>query len=493
MNIKLQPIYRNSVNSNANSVFKNDFNFFNCRYFQSGYYSLCPQNFIRDNKNLVNDENLGKVVEKDQLFDYLFNLFQDPQTKELNVGKFLSALAEKGIKKTDPRLEKMVDRLKAILAERKGSGNIEGLTLDKNLCKTVIQENIILFSRAFKHDFVIPDFSDFCKSIEEIYWKCKANIGGKVADYIPQLAKFNPEYWGISICTIDGQRFSIGDTNIPFTIQSSGKPINYAIALNELTSHVVHQYVGQEPSGRMFNELVLDHNRKPHNPMVNAGAIVICSLLMHLIKPEMRPSEKFDWISAYYKALCGGEYLGFNNATFLSEREAADRNFAIAYYMKENKCFPEKAVLKDIMDFYFQMCSLEVNCQSLSVMGATLANGGICPISNERIITNSPVRDTLSLMHSCGMYDYSGQFAFAVGLPTKSGVSGSMMVVVPNVMGICCWSPSLDAYGNSVRGVQFCDELVSIFNFHHYDNLFHSESHKKDPRKRGFYTKIIDH
>ncbi len=135
----------------------------------------------------------------------------------------------------------------------------------------------------------------------------------------------------------------------------------------------------------MFNELVLDYNRKPHNPMVNAGAIVICSLLMHLIhvilvilvilvyfaflnsfmnfifiifdsfQPEMRASEKFDWVCNYFKAMAGGEYLGFNNATFLSEREAADRNYAIAYYMKENKCFPEKAILKEVMDFYFQV------------------------------------------------------------------------------------------------------------------------------------------
>ncbi|CAG2164074.1 unnamed protein product [Oppiella nova] len=383
----------------------------------------------------------------------------------------------------------MVERLKAILMERKESGNIEGLTLDKDLFKSVFQENLILFSRAFRHDFVVPDFTDFCKYIEEFYWKCKANIGGKVAAYIPQLAKFNPEYWGVSVCTVDGQRYSIGDTNIPFTIQSTGKPINYAIALNELSCNVVHKYVGQEPSGRMFNELVLDYNRKPHNPMVNAGAIVICSLLMHLIKPEMRHSEKFDWVSNYYKSLCGGEYLGFNNATFLSEREAADRNFAIAYYMKEHKCFPEGSVLKDVMDFYFQMCSLEVNCHSVSVMGATLANGGICPITNQTVINNSSaVRDCLSLMHSCGMYDYSGQFAFRVGLPTKSGVSGSMMVVVPNVMGICCWSPALDTYGNSVRGVEFCEDLVSTFNFHHYDNLFHSR-HKMDPRKRGFTSR----
>lgn len=124
-----------------------------------------------------------------------------------------------------------------------------------------------------------------------------------------------------------------------------------------------------------------------------------------------------------------------------------------------------------------------MSCETVSVIASTLANGGICPITEKQVITTSSVRDVLSLMHSCGMYDYSGQFAFNVGLPTKSGVSGSLMVVIPNVMGICCWSPNLDQFGNSVRGVQFCEELVSVFNFHQYDNLRHSP-HKKDIRKK---------
>lgn len=123
-------------------------------------------------------------------------------------------------------------------------------------------------------------------------------------------------------------------------------------------------------------------------------------------------------------------------------------------------------------------------------MAATLANGGICPQTEEQVLANSAVRDVLSLMHSCGMYNYSGQFAFRIGLPAKSGVSGCMMVVVPNVMGLCCWSPPLDTFGNSVRGVKFCEELVSLFNFHHYDNLRYS-LHKKDPRRQKNESKGI--
>ncbi|XP_037577909.1 glutaminase liver isoform, mitochondrial [Dermacentor silvarum] len=419
--------------------------------------------------------------------DLLFDMFKDADDA-VCVGKFLNALFTTGLWKNDPRLKEMMQNLRNVHKEKSPVRSLESLALNRETFAQVIRENIVLITRALRHQFVIPDFQDFIRYVEDFYWKCKVNTGGKVASYIPQLAKYNPDYWGVSICTVDGQRFSIGDTEIPFTIQSSGKPINYAIALTELGSDAVHQYVGQEPSGRMFNELVLDYNKKPHNPMVNAGAIVVASLLLYLLQPEMRTSEKFDWMLQYYKAVSGGEYLGFNNAIFLSEREAADRNYAIGFYMKENKCFPERVNLKETMDFYFQLCSLEVNCQSVSVMASTLANGGICPVTGHQVMNGVSCRDVLSLMHSCGMYDYSGQYAFKVGLPAKSGVSGCTMVVVPNVMGICLWSPPLDVYGNSVRGVQFCEELTRVFSFHHYDNLRHI-TQKKDPRRQKYETK----
>lgn len=419
--------------------------------------------------------------------DLLFDMFKDSDGT-LCVGKFLNALFTTGLWKNDPRLKEMMQNLRNVHKEKSPVRSLENLTVNRETFSQVIRENIVLITRALRHQFVIPDFQDFVRYVEDFYWKCKVNTGGKVATYIPQLAKYNPDYWGVSICTVDGQRFSIGDTEIPFTIQSSGKPVNYAIALTELGSDTVHQYVGQEPSGRMFNELVLDYNKKPHNPMVNAGAIVVASLLLYLIEPEMRTSEKFDWMLQYYRAISGGEYLGFNNAIFLSEREAADRNYAIGFYMKENKCFPERVNLKETMDFYFQLCSLEVNCQSVSVMAATLANGGICPVTGHQVMNGVSCRDVLSLMHSCGMYDYSGQYAFKVGLPAKSGVSGCTMVVVPNVMGFCLWSPPLDIYGNSVRGVQFCEELTRVFSFHHYDNLRHM-TQKKDPRRQKYETK----
>ncbi|XP_071440988.1 glutaminase liver isoform, mitochondrial-like [Hetaerina americana] len=421
--------------------------------------------------------------------DALFDMFRIEESGLLPVGKFLAALKSTGLRKTDPRLAEMMENLKMthkLLGCETGSP--ETMKLDREAFKNLVSANIVLISRAFRHQFIIPDFQGFTRDIEDIYWRCKSNTEGKVASYIPQLARMSPDYWGISICTIDGQRFSIGDTNVPFTLQSCSKPLSYAIALDELGADLVHQFVGQEPSGRMFNELVLDHNKKPHNPMINAGAILVASLLKTLVRPEMTLAEKFDFTINYFKKLAGGEYLGFNNAVFLSEREAADRNYALGFYMRENKCYPERANLRECMDFYFQCCSMESNCDCLSVVAATLANGGICPVTDEKVLKPDSVRDVLSLMHSCGMYDYSGQFAFKVGLPAKSGVSGCMLVVIPNVMGICIWSPNLDTMGNSVRGVQFCEELVMDFNFHRYDNLKHAVN-KKDPRRYRFESR----
>jgi glutaminase len=447
--------------------------------------------------------------------EIIFDIYKDKNEEVVPIGNFLASLEQAGLRRNDPRLRELMANLKeakdvlhrsnqqikrgspAAAADYSlpgySSGSIEALRLNREDFKTAITENIVLISKALRQQFVIPDFSAFCAHIERIYNDCKNVNGGNVATYIPQLARVDPKLWGVAICTVDGQRFSIGDTLIPFTIQSCSKPLTYAMALNELGQDTVHKHVGQEPSGRMFNELVLDHNMKPHNPMVNAGAIVVSSLLKTLIKPELSLAEKFDYTQEYFKKLCGGEYVGFNNAVFLSERESADRNYALGYYMKENKCFPEGINLKECVDYYLQICSMECNCEAMSVMASTLANGGICPISGELVLKSDSVRDVLSLMHSCGMYDYSGQFAFKVGLPAKSGVCGAIMIVIPNVLGITVWSPPLDFMGNSVKGVEFCKEFVEIFNFHKYDDLGHVKtSPKLDPRRHRHETKGLN-
>uniref|UniRef100_A0A3P9A3G3 glutaminase n=1 Tax=Esox lucius TaxID=8010 RepID=A0A3P9A3G3_ESOLU len=386
---------------------------------------------------------------------------------------FLQALRSTGLLTSDPRLSDCMRQLRQSI--RESAGNV---MMDQKLFRKCVGANILLLTQAFRRKFIIPDFEEFASNIDQLYYITQRQEGGYVADYIPQLAKFSPDLWGVSLCTVDGQRHSVGDTKIPFCLQSCVKPLEYAIAVHEVGTEHVHRYVGKEPSGLKFNQLSLDEEDKPHNPMVNAGAIVISSLL------KVSKAERFDYVMEYLKKIAGNEYVGFSNATFQSEKETGDRNFAIGYYLKEKKCFPENADMIAALDFYFQLCSIEVTCDSGSVMAATLANGGICPITGERVLSAEAVRNTLSLMHSCGMYDFSGQFAFHVGLPAKSGVSGAVLLVVPNVMGVLCWSPPLDRVGNSVRGIHFCQELVSLFNFHNYDNLRHFAK-KLDPRRQS--------
>ncbi|XP_015144877.1 glutaminase kidney isoform, mitochondrial isoform X2 [Gallus gallus] len=408
------------------------------------------------------------------LEDLLFYTIAEGQEK-IPVHKFITALKSTGLRTSDPRLKECMDMLRLTLQTTS-----DGVMLDKDLFKKCVQSNIVLLTQAFRRKFVIPDFMSFTSHIDELYESAKKQSGGKVADYIPQLAKFSPDLWGVSLCTVDGQRHSVGDTKVPFCLQSCVKPLKYAIAVNDLGTEYVHRYVGKEPSGLRFNKLFLNEDDKPHNPMVNAGAIVVTSL----IKQGANNAEKFDYVMQFMNKMAGNEYVGFSNATFQSERESGDRNFAIGYYLKEKKCFPEGTDMVAILDFYFQLCSIEVTCESASVMAATLANGGFCPITGERVLSPEAVRNTLSLMHSCGMYDFSGQFAFHVGLPAKSGVAGGILLVVPNVMGLMCWSPPLDKMGNSVKGIHFCHDLVSLCNFHNYDNLRHFAK-KLDPRREG--------
>uniref|UniRef100_A0A8C6LGU4 glutaminase n=1 Tax=Nothobranchius furzeri TaxID=105023 RepID=A0A8C6LGU4_NOTFU len=333
------------------------------------------------------------------------------------------------------------------------------------VCLRCVQSNIVLLTQAFRKKFVVPDFQSFSAHIDDLYENAKNLSGGQVADYIPQLARFSPDLWGVALCTVDGQRHTVGDTKVPFCLQSCVKPLKYAVAVHDHGTEYVHRFIGKEPSGLRFNKLFLNEDGEDTCTRVTGS------------KQGASNAEKFDY-------LAGNEYVGFSNATFQSERESGDRNFAIGYYLKEKKCFPEGTDMTAILDFYFQLCSIEVTCESASVMAATLANGGFCPITGERVLSPEAVRNTLSLMHSCGMYDFSGQFAFHVGLPAKSGVAGGILLVVPNVMGIMCWSPPLDKLGNSVRGIQFCTDLVSLCNFHNYDNLRHFAK-KLDPRREG--------
>uniref|UniRef100_A0A4W4EQ46 glutaminase n=1 Tax=Electrophorus electricus TaxID=8005 RepID=A0A4W4EQ46_ELEEL len=275
--------------------------------------------------------------------DLLFYTITQGEEK-ISVSHFVNALQSTGLVASDPRLQDCMQQLDQAVQESAGTA-----VMDQELFRKCAANNIILLTEAFQKKFIIPDFMTFIANINQLYYSAQNQQGGQVANYIPQLAKFSPDLWGVSLCTVDGQRHSVGDTRVPFCLQSCIKPLEYALAIHESGTEKVHQYVGKEPSGVKFNKLNLNEDDKPHNPMVNAGAIVISSL----IKPEVKKAEKFDYVSTT-QLMAGGEYVGFSNATFQSEKETGDRNFAIGYYLKEKKCFPQGADMIAALDFYFQ-------------------------------------------------------------------------------------------------------------------------------------------
>jgi len=366
-------------------------------------------------------------------------------------------------------------RLQQTMAGLSGFGLRDRIS-EEQFCQ-LIRPDILLIEQAIQGKVVVPEFPDFCSEVETIYQRTKSNREGSVADYIPQLARVDPEQYGVGLCTIDGQRFSVGDSRTEFCVQSCCKPITYCLALEEHGADYVHRFVGREPSGLNFNELALDHRGEPHNPMINAGAIMCSSL----IRNDLDIAGRFDYLLESWTTLCGNQKARFDNAVYQSERDTADRNYALGYYMREHNAFPENTDMLQSLEIYFQSCSIEVNVEMMATLAATLANGGVCPVTGDRILRTETVQHCLSLLVSCGMYDFSGEFAFSVGLPAKSGVSGVMIVVVPNVMGLCLWSPRIDMHGNPIRCVEFCRELVNRFNFHNYDNLT-GVSQKTDAR-----------
>ena len=415
--------------------------------------------------------------------DSLFRMLDLEGKNSIDPDKFLNHLSETGILSDDPRMQELLNR-----SEFK-QHSIKKNQIAKNEFNEILQQNALV-KKSLSKNLVIPDFDTFCQQIQDIFLDTQKNKNGKVADYIPQLARVNPEQFAISICTVDGQRYSIGDSNTNFCLQSSCKPINYCLALEELGEKKVHSHVGREPSGHSFNELALNLKGLPHNPMINAGAMMSCSL----IESKNNIADRFDKVNKTWQSLCGGKKVSFNNSVYLSERQTADRNFALAYFMREKNAFPENTNLTETLEFYFQCCSIESNTYDLSVAAATLANAGTNPLTGDVIFQSSTVQNCLSLMLSCGMYDFSGEFAFKIGLPAKSGVSGALMLVIPNLMGISIWSPRLDEIGNSVRGVEFCERLVEKFSFHQYDSLT-GHSTKTNPRKKKnelMATKVME-
>lgn len=299
--------------------------------------------------------------------------------------------------------------------------------------------------------------------LADLFQKYRGHDSGVVASYIPELAKVDPSLFGICLCTADGQVFEFGDTSHLFTIQSVSKPFVYGLALEDHGVDYVLSKVGVEPSGDAFNAIVLDEaSNRPFNPMVNAGAIATADMV-----EGKDLTERTSRMLGMFRRYCARE-VHLDMAVFLSERATGHRNRAIAHLMLNSDMIRPR--VDDTLELYFQQCSVLVSCRDLAMMGATLANRGINPVSGETALQEQYVKYLLSLMYTCGMYDFAGEWAFRVGMPAKSGVGGGIVAVVPGQLGIGIFSPRLDAKGNSYRGIKVCEELSSRFGLHTYDS-----------------------
>jgi glutaminase len=301
--------------------------------------------------------------------------------------------------------------------------------------------------------------SPFRNYLNDLYEKYQSLNDGAIADYIPELTLAKPEWFGVCVVTTEGQIFEVGQCDQLFTIQSISKAFVFGLALEDHGREYVNSKVGVEPTGEAFNSIVLDEvTNRPYNPMVNAGAIATTDLIK-----GKNSTERLKRLLEMFKRYTGRAHE-INVPVFLSEKSTGNRNRAMSYLMLNFGMVSDK--IEDTLDIYFQQCSIMVNARDLAMMAATLANGGVNPVTQERALDEHYVQDVISVMLTCGMYDGSGEWLYRVGIPAKSGVGGGITAVVPGKLGIGTFSPLLDAKGNSLRGIKVCEELSRDFGLH---------------------------
>ncbi len=297
------------------------------------------------------------------------------------------------------------------------------------------------------------------KYLQTLHQKFSGINDGNLADYIPELTKANPDWFGITLVTVDGHVYQEGATREHFTIQSISKPFVFGIALEDCDAHVIDKMVNTEPSGEAFNRISLEHNTgRPRNPMINAGAIAMSGSVAGNTANEriVHILEKF--------ALFTGHPLEIDNSVFESERSTGHRNRAIAHLLLNAGIIDSPP--DEVLDVYFRQCSINVDCRDLAVMASTLANQGVNPVTGVRAMKAEVVPKVLSVMATCGMYDGSGEWIYNIGLPAKSGVGGGIMAVYPGKFGMAVFSPLLDKHGNSVRGIKVFQQMSQDLHLH---------------------------
>ena len=298
--------------------------------------------------------------------------------------------------------------------------------------------------------------------VEQIYQTYHEQEDGAVADYIPQLSLANPEHFGISVLSTKGNFFEYGDTNQLFTIQSMSKPLVYGMVLEIFGKQEVEKKIDIEPSGEAFNSIELQpKTNRPYNPMVNAGAITATGMLFNKYG-----KDSIDFILEKFSQ-AAGRNLEIDMEVYHSESSTGHRNRAIAYLLLNFDMIPD--YVAQILEIYFAQCSILVNCHDLASISATIANLGENPQTKKEVFSIDAIKDMLSVMYTCGLYDNTGRWVNEVGIPAKSGVSGGIFGVVNRQLGIATYSPKLDFFGNSSRGIAAFRMLSKELGLHAFD------------------------
>ena len=295
---------------------------------------------------------------------------------------------------------------------------------------------------------------------------------GEVATSIPELAKADPELFGICIATTDGYLYEAGDSRHNFTIQSISKPFVYGLALDDRGADLILAKVGVEPSGDAFNAISLHKvTGCPLNPMINAGAIATTGQIV-ADSPDERIGRILEMFARY-----SGRPMRIDQDVYESENRTGHRNRAIGHLLRNFDVLVDDPTAT--VDAYFRQCAISVTCADLALLGATLANLGVNPVTGVRAIQEQHVENVLSVMASCGMYDFSGGWIYNVGMPAKSGVAGGVLAVLPGQLGIGVYSPRLDAQGNSARAIKVCEELSKAWELHQFNPPYCAQTSRR--------------
>jgi glutaminase len=306
-----------------------------------------------------------------------------------------------------------------------------------------------------------PETFGLTDSLMAVYGRHQGNREGAPADHIPELARVEPDLFGVAIATVGGALHAVGDAHIPFTIQSASKPFIYCLALELAGRDAVTRKVGVQPSGDAPHSIVFDATGRPFNPMVNGGAVTICGILRYVVGPGA-----FDLILERLSE-AAGRPLAVDEAVYRSESESGHRDRAIGHLLQNFGALD--GPVDEVLDIYFRQCSIMVSANDLARMGATLAHVGENPITGRQVFDPSAVRAALALMLTCGMYDSSGHWAFDVGVPAKGGIGGGIVGVANRRLGVAAYSPRLDAKGNSVRGAAALRDLAAELGLHAFE------------------------